>query len=189
MAEAGQPIFVLGNSRTGTTSIHHWLCQRGIRSVHFFIEEAGLRQPLHRYRGENWPKLLQFIRQSGYRAFSDYPVRPFFRELRNEFPDAYFVLSHRRDLATWVGSMQRFFAGRNLDIEFLRAFHIVWNEEIRCLFAEAGGRLLQLCIDADAGLNADRLAAFLGLPGGDRLPHLNASTPVADVVPRIDGRS
>ena len=134
-----------------------------------------MRQPLHRYRMENWPRLRSFIRQSGFEAFSDYPVRPFFRELRKEFPDAAFVLSYRRDLATWVDSMRRFFAGRALDIEFLSAFYVVWNEEIRCLFAEGGGRLLDLCIDADAGLNGERLASFLGLPGGDALPHLNAS--------------
>jgi len=170
-------IFVLGDSRTGTTSVHRWLVDQGLRSVHYFVPDVPLIEPLHRYRISNWPKLRSFLRESGYQAFSDYPVRAFFREIVEEFPDAYFILTVRRDLATWRGSMLRFFLGRSIDIELLQAFYVAWNEEIRALFAETGGHFLELCIDEDSTEAGSRLAGFLGFAEAPPLPHLNASIP------------
>lgn len=170
-------IYVLGDSRTGTTSMHAWFMTQGLRSLHHFVAEAKLEDPLHRRREANWAKLRRFLHDSAYEAFSDYPVRAFFRELAGEFPDARFILTTRRDVQTWRGSMLRYFAGQKIDIDLLQAFHIAWNEEIRALFAESGRRLLDLCIDDDDAANGQLLAAFLGASDPRPMPHLNASAP------------
>jgi hypothetical protein len=167
-------IFVLGDSRTATTSLHHWFLDQGIASLHYFVGEAALAEPLHRHRQANWPRLHQFIQHSGAEAFSDYPVRVFFRELAAAFPAAHFILTTRRDTATWRDSMTRYFADRPPDLDLLEAFYVAWNEEIRALFAESGGRFLDLCIDAAPDLLGRRIAGFLDLPYAP-LPRLNTA--------------
>ena len=166
-------VFCFGDSRTGTTSLHRWFCDQGLRSVHYFVREAGLVEPLHRHRGSNWPRLHGFLKSAPYEAFSDYPVRAFFREIVSEFPGAYFVLTTRRDVETWRRSMARFFGGSTIDFELLQSFYVAWNEEIRALCAESGSRFVEICIDDDSGVNGRRLGDFLGFTHAPAMPHLN----------------
>src|SRR5271166_2161111 len=123
-------IFCLGDCRTGTTSLNQWFVGLGVRSVHYFIHDAGLAEPLHRHRKANWPRLQHFLHHSGFEAFVDYPVRPYFREIVHEFPQAQFILTTRQDVETWRSSMKRYFAEKTIDLDLLQAFHVAWNEEI-----------------------------------------------------------
>ena len=145
-------IFLLGDSRTGTTSIHQWFLDHGIRSIHYFVREAGLTEPLHRHRKANWPSLRTFIRESGFEAFTDYPTRAFFREIVHEFPAAHFILSVRKDISTWRTSMLHGLKGNEAHIE--------------------------ICIDDDDGQNGQKLATFVGIPVGQPLKRLHG-TPAA----------
>lgn len=168
-------IFGLGDSRTGTTSLNQWFVDLGLRPVHYFIRDAGLAEPLHRHRNANWPKLQRFLYDSGFDAFTDYPVRAFFREIIREFPKAYFILTTRRDIATWRSSMTHFFPEKTIDLDLLQAFHIAWNEEIRALCTETSCRFIEICIDDHTKDNSVRLARFLGLHAAPPIPHLNRS--------------
>ena len=172
-------IFLLGDSRTGTTSIHQWFLDHGIRSIHYFVREAGLTEPLHRHRKANWPRLRTFIRESGFEAFTDYPTRAFFREIVHEFPAAHFILSVRKDISTWRTSMLHGLKGNEAHIEFLTAFYVAWNEEIRALCAETGARFIEICIDDDDGQNGQKLATFVGIPVGQPLKRLHGTPSAA----------
>ena len=179
-----EKVFCLGDSRTGTTSLHQWFCEQGLSSVHYFIREAGLIEPLHRHRGANWPRLCRFLQSSRYEAFSDYPVRAFFREIVSEFPDAHFVLTTRRDVETWRRSMASFFRGSAIDLELLQSFYLAWNEEIRALCQEKQNHFIELCIDDDSRINGRRLADFLGFATAPAIPHLNRSENVSSTAVR-----
>jgi len=170
-----EPIFVLGDSRTGTTTLHNYFERLGIRSVHYFVDEAGVTEPFHRHRQEKWLSLKAFIDTSGFRAFSDYPTRLFFRELVAAYPSAHFILSARATLETWQNSYRRYFGLGEEDLAYKSGFYSVWNEEIRWLCADAGVAFLELCIDDDATQNAQRLCEFLGVDFEGGLPWANRS--------------
>jgi hypothetical protein len=168
-------VFNLGDSRTGTTSVHEYLLRGGLKSIHYFVRDAGVAEPIHKFRAANWEKLRNFIVTSGYEAFSDYPIRLFHRELAEHFPDAYFVLTVRESLATWRESMRILQPQARLDFDLLQAYYLCYNEEIRCNCAELGRRFLELVIEDDARVNARRLRDFLGLHDQGPLLQLNGA--------------
>ncbi|MEM7741332.1 MAG: FkbM family methyltransferase, partial [Pseudomonadota bacterium] len=88
MNDKKQPVFILGDSRTGTTSLHRFLQSAGYNSIHYYFTESGVTEPAHLDRENNWEKLRAFIDTSEYDAFSDYPTRTFFRELMEAYTDA-----------------------------------------------------------------------------------------------------
>lgn len=173
--ETSKRVFVLGDSRTGTTSIHVYLQKLGFSSVHYFVSEAGISDPFHKGRSENWNKFKNFVNESGFNAFSDYPTRLFFRELISEFPEAYFILTTRRNTSTWMESCRRYFGIPQKELERLCAFYSVWNEEILWACDEAGAKLLTLCIDDGSEENATALCEFLDLPYQGALTRENVS--------------
>lgn len=163
--ETRKLVFVLGDSRTGTMTIHRFLKSAGFRSIHYFFNESGVTSPVHLDRDANWVRFRAFIGSGQFDAFSDYPTRSFFRELMAEYPDASFILTRRKDLETWRRSMREFFAKfeRPIALDELAVLHVQINDEIVAA-AEAGGhRLCDICIDEDADANGARLSAFLGL--------------------------
>ncbi len=171
-------MFLLGDSRTGNNSMHDYLTRSGLRSIHYYVHEAGLAEPLHRHREENWPKLRHFINESGFQAFTDYPTRMFHAELRTEYPDAYFILTKRRTLESWRASMEVLLRGQTDDLDLLQAYYLCYNEEIRSNFIRPGLHFLEITIDDDAAGNALKISDFLGLPCCGPLKQLFTSADV-----------
>ncbi|WP_161492584.1 hypothetical protein [Pseudophaeobacter leonis] len=50
-------IFVLGDSRTGTTTLHKFIKTAGLKSVHYFFKESGVTEPAHVEYEVNWERL------------------------------------------------------------------------------------------------------------------------------------
>ncbi|MDW4549326.1 sulfotransferase [Defluviimonas sp. D31] len=178
MEKNGHPmVFVLGDSRTGTTSLHHFFKSAGYQSIHYYFDESGVKKPAHLDIDGNWQRLKRFIVDSPYNAFSDYPTRIFYRQLFREFPTARFILSRRDSLETWKQSMVRYFRREqvDIDIEALSAHYINLNREIRATAAIDGRSLLEICIDEDDDENSRHLRAFLNIDGDVTIRRLNAS--------------
>ena len=130
----------------------------------------------------------------GYGAAIDWPAACFWRELREMYPDALVVLSHRGDAATWWGSVDRtVWAGmRRPEIEPSIA---VFDDKMRRkagfgddwdVSSAAQARYQSLYNEVVATVPADRLLPWqpgdgweplcttLGLPVPDvEFPHLN----------------
>ena len=104
MINGKEPIFCLGDSRTGTHSLHFYLQNNKRNAIHYFVTDAGTTDPLHADIAGNRTATLNFIRDSGYDAFTDYPTRFFWRELAATYPTAYFILTTRKDTETWLKS-------------------------------------------------------------------------------------
>ena len=172
-------VFVLGESRTGTTSVHEYLTRSGLKSIHYFVPDAGVVEPIHKYRSVNWPKVKNFIETSGYDAFSDYPTRMFHRELTDCFPDAFYILTVRRDFTKWRESMGVILNAEAEDFNLLQAYYLCYNEEIRCNCADLGLRFLELTIEDDPDANARRLSDFLGRDYQGPLLRLNTTEELA----------
>src|SRR4029453_16829095 len=127
-----------------------WFLSLEISSVHYYVHEANQTEPLHRNRKSNWASLKCFIDTSKYQAYSDYPTRIFFRELMEHYSDATFILTRRRDTATWLRSMRTYFDGMDLDLPLLESYYECLNEEIRSYSSFYDVKFLDLCIDEDA---------------------------------------
>lgn len=157
-------IFVLGDSRTGTKALASYFRRAGFLSLHYFMGEAQQIDPPHEHHDENWKRFLAFVEQSPATAFSDYPTRSFYRELFEHFPESRFILTTRRDTATWAASMERFFGSFKikLDIEELSRHYEQGNASIRELYR--GQRaFIEICIDDDTLENSAKLSEFLGV--------------------------
>jgi len=148
-------VFVLGDSRTGTMTIHKFLKCAGFTSIHYSFKESGVSEPAHVDFENNWKKLQTFIDDGGYEAFSDYPIRTFYRQLFHAYPDAHYILTTRKDVGTWQRSMLGFFSKFNIEINIdaLTNAYETLNESIRC----------NICIDDNAEKNGGILSEFLGL--------------------------
>jgi len=170
-------VFVLGASRTGTTSLHKFLLDAGFRSVHYFMDEV---LAVASRRGEerlNFEAFRQFVQESGFDAFSDYPTCLYFQELRQEFASSYFILSTRRDVRTWARSMTRFFRNREdvqEGIEHLSERYLLVNQRIREQYSDAP-HFIEVCIDHDDDVISHELSGFLGLAQRINLRQLNWS--------------
>lgn len=92
-------VFVIGLSKTGTTSLHAALERLGYRSIH--NPEAMLRVD-----GEALAVVTDFARS--YDALSDLPIAAFYRELDAAFPGSRFILT-TRDEDSWVASCRNHF--------------------------------------------------------------------------------
>lgn len=160
-----QTVFILGDSRTGTTTLHKFMKIAGLRSIHYFFKESGVTEPVHKDYENNWTKLHKFIEESGYEAFSDYPIRSYYRELFEKYPDAIFVLSTRKDTETWRKSMVNFFSkfDMNIDIDGLTRSYTRINQEIRDLAQKYGSNFCEVCIDDNSEENGEKLSEILGL--------------------------
>jgi hypothetical protein len=158
-------IFCVGDSRTGTMSMHRYLSALGISSVHNPVQEAKQTLPLHENVTGNWIQFKALIDEGKYQAFSDYPTRFFFKELLEQYEDAYFVLTKRRDLKTWQRSMSSFFAqfDMKLDIEDLSQTYEDVNAQILKICSQQRRHLLIIDIDGDSEINSAKIKSFLGV--------------------------
>lgn len=164
-AAVKKKVFVLGDSRTGTTTLHKFLESACYKSVHYFFDQSGVHDPAHIDFDKNWEKLRNFINDSGFDAFSDYPLRAFYKQVCSSYPEADYILCYRKDIETWRKSMLRFFSKHDIeiDIETLERSHVAINEDIRRLAREQKLSFCEVCIDDDADENGRRLSDFLHL--------------------------
>lgn len=172
-------VFVLGDSRTGTTSLHKFFMDCGLSSKHYFVDEINEIAARDGFDRHYYPHFLKFVKESGYDAFSDYPTRNYFRELLRDFPDSYFILSVRKDAEAWRGSMMRFFMGNEAilnDLPRLTKLHSKINNEIRSRYASAN-RFIEIDIDDGNEVNSAVLANFLDITSTVDLMRLNATRP------------
>jgi len=167
-------VFVLGAARTGTTSLAIYLEEAGFATKHFFPEEAGYID--FASAEDNARAVLAYIAAAPETAFCDHPVRAFWRELADAYPDAHFILSRRESPQKWRASAERYFAelGAAVDIDAAYLDYVVTNARIEDHFAHSGQKFFSFIIDEDSRANAEALRTFLGLPDGPgELPQSN----------------
>ncbi len=130
------------------------------------MEEASQVSPPHEHHQENWRRFKSFIERCPAQAFSDYPTRSFFRELFDDRPDDFFILTTRRNTNVWRRSMKGFFAKFKIDLDLdqLSQHYENGNEAIRELYTQSRN-FLEICIDDDSVENSAKLARFLGFDG------------------------
>lgn len=177
MCQRRQKVFVLGASRTGTTSLHKFFMDCGYKSIHYFVDEIEAIAKRKNIDKAGYTEFKEFVDSGDYNAFSDYPTRLYYRELMASYPDSNFVLSTRRNVEEWRSSMRRFFRSdpqKIMNLRHLTKLYISINADIRELYA-GSTRFLEICIDEDNDLNSMKLRKFLGIDGPVMLKRLNYS--------------
>ena len=170
-------VFVLGDSRTGTTSLHRLFLDYGFNSVHYFVDEVNEIAKKDGHEKHEYKHFKEFVDESGFNAFTDYPTRIYFRQLRRDYPDAFFILSLRQDSATWRKSMRRFFQDQPDILEnmpHLAKVHAQVNNQIRKSFSSAK-RFIEICIDDGNEVNSPIISKFLQEDQEVELKKLNAT--------------
>lgn len=184
-----EKVFVIGLSKTGTTSMHAALKLLGYHAVH--------------WRNQVSFALLSDEDFAVYDAFTDIPIAARFEELDAKFPNAKFIYT-TRPVSSWVNSIRRHydkdlgiqdpaglkahgprsrFSGKAAGMEAsLYAAHETWEDaqafyhnRVTSHFAQRGAsKCLHFSLfDGDGW---PELCAFLGKPTPNRpFPHANAS--------------
>ncbi len=182
MPEGGRradKVFVIGLSKTGTTSLHAALERLGYLSQHWSNPLTG--------------QMLDMADGEVFDALSDTPVADMVERLLDDFPQARFILSTRA-VASWCDSMLRHLRRQHsaIGLEGLRdlvsrpadcphgeawcvlhrhlytdhpdlpAAHAAHTERVHRLFRHQPNRLLEF--DVVAGDGWPKLCSFLGLP-------------------------
>ena len=188
-----EKVFVVGLSKTGTTSLHAALEKLGLHSIHnpeamLSIEKGELAFS---------PALAE-----RYDALSDLPIAAYFRELDRAYPSARFILTTREE-AGWLAScanhfdpsafrpnaivrrlVERVYASPVFDAELFRAARHRHDAGVRAYFADRPGKLL--IIDTAQADKWEPVCEFLGLPVPDALyPHENRASRVPTPLKRI----
>jgi hypothetical protein len=166
-------IFVLGEERTGTTSLHKYFLANGIKSSNHFptFPREDLFSTFNAI--EHRSKFLERILYSDCEAFSKYPIRLFFEQLYHAYPDAFFILTTRSSSECWIASVRRSLvhSGKVLDEAGLVRKYESLNGKIRSLFNKSDRRFLEICIDDDNLQNSLKINSFLDLASDGILPH------------------
>ncbi|BAU55380.1 sulfotransferase [Mucilaginibacter gotjawali] len=118
-------IFCIGLSRTGTTSIDHFLQSVGIKSIHFPLSLFAFPDVVNsnykfsfnvtktkysKWRASKERKVLASAEPPNellnkYDAFSDLPIPQYYKELYHVFPGSKFIYT-TRPLEKWLKSMK-----------------------------------------------------------------------------------
>ncbi|KAF2773960.1 hypothetical protein EJ03DRAFT_251458, partial [Teratosphaeria nubilosa] len=96
-------IFVLGLSKTGTTSIGDALALLGYKRLGW--KDIRSRHLVHTWANGDHSALITQTRY--FDAFEDLPWPFMYQEMAEMYPDAKFLLSLRKDDETWLRSMRR----------------------------------------------------------------------------------
>ena len=172
-------VFILGDSRTGTSSLNAFLNALGISSKHYYVKEASQVSPDHENREINLLNLIKFVKNSGYSGFTDYPTRLYYKELYEAFPNAYFILSVRESTQTWLKSMKTYFPKFGIDINensVVRNYEDI-NKKILHFFKN-NKRFLLVNIDDDDVENSIKIKNLLGVPSDIIIGRENTSEDV-----------
>nr|POE88071.1 hypothetical protein CFP56_11300 [Quercus suber] len=153
-------VFVIGLSKTGTTSIGDALALIGYKRLGW--KDIRSRALVHSYAHGDLSALISQTHY--YDAFEDLPWPAVYQEMAVLYPTAKFVLSQRRDEHVWLRSMRRHMArgawdgyayfygtrrGEADDATLLAAYRN-HTAGVREFFAAQPARLVELVID-DAG--------------------------------------
>lgn len=167
--------FVIGLSKTGTTSIGDALGLLGYRRLGW--GDIRSRHLVHTWAHGDLQSHLDIARY--YDAFEDLPWAQVYREMAELFPDSKFVLSLRKDEETWLRSVKThfergrwpaysYFYGADSyqgNEEVIRGSYRNHTESVREYFKDKPGRLVELDIDrGDA--NWEVLCKIAICPGG-----------------------
>ena len=99
-------IFCIGDSRTGTTSLHYFLKAAGFKSIHHY--EWITKLPGVSSADEERDAVLAFIMESSYEAFTDHPTRSYYKEITSVFPDA-LIINTTRSEKSLAASVSKYF--------------------------------------------------------------------------------
>ena len=112
-------VFVIGFSKTATTTIHKFFANSGYNSVHWDLADGRFLAGVVVTNVLSGRPILATI--DDFDVYSEFSYADgklyleanyFFEELYGEYPDAYFLLN-TRDTDSWVASRKRHF-GRNI---------------------------------------------------------------------------
>ncbi|EME87932.1 uncharacterized protein MYCFIDRAFT_209652 [Pseudocercospora fijiensis CIRAD86] len=168
-------IFVLGLSKTGTTSIGDALERLGYRRLGW--RDIRSRHLVHSWANGEHDALRGITRW--YDAFEDLPWPLMYQEMAELYPDAKFVLSLRKDEETWLRSMSihvgrgrwqpyTYFYGADTFLgneEIMRESYRNHSQNVRSYFADKKDRFMEMSID-DGDVNWDVLCQIAMCPGG-----------------------
>lgn len=168
-------VFVIGLSKTGTTSFGHALQVLGYKKLGW--KDIRSRHLVHSYVNAELGPIIEQTKY--YDAFEDLPWPRLYREMSELYPDSKFILSLRKDDETWMKSMGRHVGrGRWLPYthfygadtfegneDIIRSSYLNHTREVREFFADNPNRYLELVVD-DGNANWAPLCAFLGCPRG-----------------------
>lgn len=199
-------VFNISYHRNATTSFHNYIEKMGYKSMHnvsatlnhvagvtnnILITEDWL-EPMYtadEFVEKYTDSLINFIKNSEFRAFSDNPYPLFYKQLAKEFPDAKFIL-FRRDSDKWLNSVTTYFGkawthfrrilyDSNKDYKYWVKKYEKHNTDVINYFNDAGIPLLIIDIDEEIDIS-EKINKFLNLPEkyndyGDKLkfPTLN----------------
>lgn len=174
--EVLQPkVFVLGLSKTGTTSIGDALERLGYRRLGW--RDIRSRHSCHTWANGDLSALEDLTRF--YDAFEDLPWPMAYREMAERFPTSKFVLSLRKDEDTWLRSMdkhmgrgewqpyEQFYGATKFQghEEMIRQSYRNHTQRVRDYFQDKPGRYMEISID-DGDINWDSLCKVAHCPGG-----------------------
>jgi len=173
-------VFGIGMNKTGTTTLEKCLSRLGFHHHSFDLEltqavDEGNLDPV-------------FEVADAYDSFEDWPWPLIYEELDERYPDAKFILTTRKDSATWIDSLKRH-ADRTGPTEFRdivygypmpherEAEHVQiyeeHNAEVRAYFDDRDD-FLEVCWEEKA--EWEELCRFLNVPVPDKpFPHANKS--------------
>lgn len=181
-------IFVLGDSRTGTSTLAAFLKALNFNSIHYYREDSNQISPDNENRETNWINLRDFINTNNYQAFSDYPTRLYYQELAKEYPNAKFILTVRKNIDIWKKSMIKYFSKFDikLNIEHLEKIHNSINNDIKFYFSKNPENFIEICIDDDSSVNSKIIKDFLSIDSHIEMGWENKSEDVDIEVPRYE---
>ncbi|GIZ38909.1 hypothetical protein CKM354_000230800 [Cercospora kikuchii] len=185
-------VFVIGLSKTGTTSIGDALERIGYRRLGW--RDIRSRHLVHTWAHSNNSDLSTLISQTKqYDAFEDLPWAKAYPQMAELYPDTKFILSLRKDDETWLRSMgthmgrgewqpYKLFYGATTfegNEEVIRQSYLNHTREVREFFRDKEERFVEMRID-DAGdeENWSALCQVARCPGGKvpsiRFPRTNS---------------
>ena len=103
-------VFVVGFSKTATTTLHKFFAANGCRSVHWSMEDGRFLAGVITTNVQSGRPILASI--DGYDVYSELSyaggsvyleANCYFKELHAAYPDAYFILNVR-DTESWIAS-------------------------------------------------------------------------------------
>lgn len=171
----------IGLNKTGTKTLGTCLKYWGLRHITYNHQAFDL------WRNSDYGALMEWV--GAYDSFEDWPWPLLYREIDEAFPGTKFILTTRKDSATWFKSLcdhavrtgptqfRKYIYGFEMPHEH-KAEHIEFyerhNQSVREHFKSRPGCLLEVCWENGDGWK--ELAGFLGLPDpGIPLPHANKS--------------
>lgn len=193
-------IFGIGLSRTGTSSLCSILNSLGIKCCHFplgiFAHPQFIVSNYQFVKSRNYNSYSNWILDKerillykklhlleSYQAFCDLPIPLYMEDLKNNYPDSYFIYT-TRNVESWLKSMKWMleegpalwdWGEINFEIlnqtygttifkeDILRKKYLEHDEKVNQIFGVSNDRLLKINLDKGELTNS-LISNFLGIP-------------------------